>query len=378
MGMDDNGGGKKNGGGILDEVLGEVMKEVKLLKTEVGWSMKRIPIMSSSCVQSAGASAGAIDGAGANAKTSLTPYERVTQMLPSTVPPSLCAPSSNTNGSSLDASSTSPSSSSDKHIDDNVKLWLSAMQNSLPTREKLEARLESLVDQYVDPFYETMGQHYYSVSFGMFLGAAVATGVFVGGCMMLSTLHPTEPSIRRRNIQSPFRSFIRAYVRRAQQLKNGIRGEDVKTSGSTKEDGEKDNNDDNNSKKEMEKSGTAVSTAVASYLSVNDYNSVLLLRGDVGPRVKREDDSSASKQCQECLNNLSGLLAKHEASWKGIRKLTVYLVSQQCDTLTFRKALQEYLLKWDNVIITFVFVHSLEQEGAFVQVEAMVNVPCNQ
>mmetsp|Transcript_65405 Transcript_65405/g.77422 ORF Transcript_65405/g.77422 Transcript_65405/m.77422 type:complete len:319 (-) Transcript_65405:195-1151(-) len=105
-----------------------------------------------------------------------------------------------------------------------------------------------------------------------------------------------------------------------------------------------------------------------SLVYVGEAGPFTIIRGDVKPF--RGVPVSSINQCRECLDSLGVLLGKHDLRWNDVRKLTVYLMVDQCNASVFRNVLREYPLPTKNVVTTVLYVQRLEDEYAVVQVEA--------
>ena len=298
-------------------------------------------------------------------------------------------------GNSLLSSGCSPTSGKgkiDAVLDDVLnKLKLpqtdaiySSMNLQVPSFSGIEERAEKIMSDYVIPL---MSQNFYSVSAGIFIGAAVTAGLVVGtvvGAAILYGASELFPS-------SPLVNVLNRYTGRKRRL---IRSDNKKDTRMTES---QNRETDNNSSKDFISSdqrtrgdssgdiGTPIhcqrnnqDVTRISFMEVGEAR-LVFIRGDVCPLRGEQPQckSSSADQCRECLDTIGALLSERSLSWADIRKLTVYLVVDQCDVDTFCAVREEYPFPKDQAITTFLFVHRLEQEHAVVQLEAITSSVIN-
>jgi enamine deaminase RidA (YjgF/YER057c/UK114 family) len=84
-----------------------------------------------------------------------------------------------------------------------------------------------------------------------------------------------------------------------------------------------------------------------------------------------DHDTIAANQCRDCFDSIEASLSKHLLSWSDVRKLTVFLVTGECDVNTVRVVREEYPFPKDHAITTFLYVQRLEIEHSVVQMEVI-------
>jgi len=76
-------------------------------------------------------------------------------------------------------------------------------------------------------------------------------------------------------------------------------------------------------------------------------------------------------QCRQCLDSITVALCKQRLSWDHVLRISIHLVGEKCNALVFRKVLEGYPVK-DDMHVSIAFVQRLEDEHAFVEIEALV------
>jgi enamine deaminase RidA (YjgF/YER057c/UK114 family) len=76
-------------------------------------------------------------------------------------------------------------------------------------------------------------------------------------------------------------------------------------------------------------------------------------------------------QCQQCLDSITVALGKERLSWDRVLRINIHLVEEKCDAKVFRDTLKGYPVK-DEMPVSIVYVQKLEDEHAFVEIEALV------
>jgi len=76
-------------------------------------------------------------------------------------------------------------------------------------------------------------------------------------------------------------------------------------------------------------------------------------------------------QCRQCLDSITVALCKQQLSWDHVLRISIHLVGEKCDAQVFRKVLEGYPVK-DEMLVSIAFVQRLEDEHAFVEIEALV------
>lgn len=205
----------------------------------------------------------------------------------------------------------------------------------------LRSRFEQLASEYLT-----------AIAVGAAMGAAVATGVSVGLLAMSGLLRMTNDyvPVLYRFLFPNGRSNHDAF-RATQHTRKNKNESSISRGQSTEE------------------SKMADSDISIIHSGLDDRGILVVLKGT----VKSKFSTSSLDQCRSCLDSVSVLLSKQGMVWQDVKRLTAFLVTDQCDGHTFRQALGEYPFQSSSSILSLIFVQRLEQPQAMVEIEVLAS-----
>lgn len=294
----------------------------------------------------------------------------------------LPVPASN---SSIKLNESSTGSTGSKSLDDILGEVFGKLKLNMQAPEfssTIEERMDKFMSEFITPFFS---QQFYSMSAGLFLGAAVISGLMVGTALSAGIFYQLyykhvgvavpKPSAtnnterwRLFSFLNPLRKVSIISPSSDPNARNHDFPEKKGLSSDTRKEDTQPLVSDTTSDDEFEK-------AAVSFLNVGEA-SLLYIRGDVRRRrslitTTGNKDQIAKIQCEECFRSIEASLSKNLLGWSDVRKLTVFLVSGECDIHTVRGVMEEYPFPKDRAVTTFLFVQRLEIEHAVVQMEVI-------
>lgn len=221
-----------------------------------------------------------------------------------------------------------------------------------PEFSAIEERIDKFIADVVTPF---LSQNLYAMGAGLFLGAAVISGLMVGTAFSAGILYNRYYNTRGHDV-------------RDQSSKEATAVQDVSISDA----------------KQGEIVSSEVYEGTVTYTNENtvDATSVALgpvmmhfIRGNINIRQGSSvsEDLLAATQCRECLESIDFSLKNQKLTWSDVKKLTVYMVAGKCDIATFDAAQMEYSIPKDLMLTTILFVQRLEISSAVIQIEAIAS-----
>ena len=115
------------------------------------------------------------------------------------------------------------------------------------------------------------------------------------------------------------------------------------------------------------------SNSDASITNDNNTNALKIIKGCITtyPKTCIRTCEDPREQCRQCLDSITVALCKQRLSWDHVLRISIHLVGEKCDALVFRNVLEGYPVK-DDMHVSIVFVQRLEDEHAFIEIEALV------
>lgn len=288
--------------------------------------------------------------------------------------------------SNIKLNESSTGSTGSKSLDDIFGEVLGKLKLNMQAPEfssTIEERMDKFMSEFITPFFS---QQFYSMSAGLFLGAAVISGLMVGTALSAGIFYQLyyrhvgvvvpKPSATTDTERRRFFSFLNP-LRKVSIISSSAdpnaRNHDVPKRKALSSDTivKEDTQplvSDTTSDDEFENSAV-------SFINVGG-TSLLYIRGDVRRRsslitTTGNKGDIAKIQCEECFRSVEASLSKNRLSWSDVRKLTVFLVLGECNIHTVRGVMEEYPFPKDRAVTTFLFVQRLEIEHAVVQMEVI-------
>lgn len=262
-------------------------------------------------------------------------------------------------------------------LDDILGNVLGKLKQNMHTPEfsTIEGRIDKFVSDVVTPF---LSQNLYAMGAGLFLGAAIISGLVVGTALSAGILYQryyNSQQITDTNSASSERRGIFSLLPSSRKKVTTAKTIDLRkviekdllfhTRNEGTQSAVARNNDDTSSTSNNNSSSTS---------SVNLGVATLhFIRGDVksSQSFSVSQEKIASTQCRECFESIEASLSKLNLSWSDVRKMTVYLVTGKCDVSALRAAQVEYPIPNDHVLTSLLFVQQLEIPSAVVQIEVI-------
>jgi len=250
---------------------------------------------------------------------------------------------------------TASSSSTYNSLDDIFGNVIGRLKENMHTPEfsVIEERIDKFIADVVTPF---LSQNLYAMGAGLFLGAAVISGLMVGTALSAGILYHRYYNTRQHSLTLP--SSLSGEQSSAVQegLTPDAKQVEIVSSEGSKE------TETNKINKTVDSLSVALGPVMLHFI-----------RGTIkiGQSSSVSEDVLAATQCRECLESIDFSLKNQNLTWSDVKKLTVYMVAGKCDVVSFEAAQMEYPIPKDHILTTILFVQRLEIPSAFVQIEAV-------
>jgi enamine deaminase RidA (YjgF/YER057c/UK114 family) len=250
---------------------------------------------------------------------------------------------------------TASSSSTYNSLDDIFGNVIGRLKENMHTPEfsVIEERIDKFIADVVTPF---LSQNLYAMGAGLFLGAAVISGLMVGTALSAGILYHRYYNTRQHSLTLP--SSLSGEQSSAVQegLTPDAKQVEIVSSEGSKE------TETNKINKTVDSLSVALGPVMLHFI-----------RGTIkiGQSSSVSEDVLAATQCRECLESIDFSLKNKNLTWSDVKKLTVYMVAGKCDVVSFEAAQMEYPIPKDHMLTTILFVQRLEIPSAFVQIEAV-------
>jgi enamine deaminase RidA (YjgF/YER057c/UK114 family) len=209
----------------------------------------------------------------------------------------------------------------------------------------------------VTPF---LSQNLFAMGAGLFLGAAVISGLMVGTAFSAGILYHRYCNTQR------YAATLPSSPSRDQSSKEATVVQDEWISDAKQS--------------EILSSEVHKETGTCNTKDTVDATSVALgpvmihfLRGNIKTRQGSSVSESmlAATQCKECLESIDFSLKDQKLTWSDVKKMTIYMVAGKCDIATYDAVQMEYSIPKDLMLTTILFVQRLEISSAVIQIEAI-------
>mmetsp|Transcript_29067 Transcript_29067/g.84479 ORF Transcript_29067/g.84479 Transcript_29067/m.84479 type:complete len:369 (-) Transcript_29067:330-1436(-) len=238
---------------------------------------------------------------------------------------------------------------------------------------------------FTDQLEAAAGEYLTAISVGAALGAAVAAGIGMG-CVAASGLTSgvryVVPTFWYGVLRT--RIWIFEYLLGRQIQKTIDYGERTEYTSATNDSSALDDADVTPRNSNQPRSGQSAgeemsrrdaSTGAKTSCLGSGKNKIYVIQGDVTSSPTATAATSAEDQCRQCLDALVCELGKKLMGLQHVRRLTAYLVTGSCDASIFRSILtKEYPISLGDLVLSVMFVQRLEDDIAFVQVEALASL----
>lgn len=254
---------------------------------------------------------------------------------------------------------TASSSSTYNSLDDIFGNVIGRLKENMHTPEfsVIEERIDKFIADVVTPF---LSQNLYAMGAGLFLGAAVISGLMVGTALSAGILYHRYYNTRQHSLTLPSSLSGEQSSKTATAVQEGLTP-DAKQVEIVSSEGSKETETN-----KINKTVDSLSVALGPVM-------LHFIRGTIkiGQSSSVSEDVLAATQCRESLESIDFSLKNKNLTWSDVKKLTVYMVAGKCDVVSFEAAQMEYPIPKDHMLTTILFVQRLEIPSAFVQIEAV-------